>query len=273
MGPVALRHVLALIPLVVSVVLANQRAILVNLGVVILVVCIAAAAGHWQGPLRRFHVGAGQVVLAVLAVVAVTIAVVVVPAAVDKKPAQIPLASTYQSLFHNQGKAESAQDRLNLAAEAEKLIPQHLLVGWGLGIEFPYYEAGSRTVITIAYAHNLLLDLWLRLGIIGVVSFFLALLGSVAGGLRVWRRHRDPVTAALALALVGVVVGLVATGSWSRCSTNIGLPSCSASASASCVHASLRWTSGPGHSPGAQRPRAQACRPGARGGPSRGGPG
>ena len=67
--------------------------------------------------------------MAVLAVVAVVIAVVVVPAAVDRQPVQIPLASSYQSLFHNQGKAESAQDRLNLAAEAEKLIPQHLLIG------------------------------------------------------------------------------------------------------------------------------------------------
>jgi O-antigen ligase len=211
-GPVPLRHVLALIPLVVSVVLANQRAVLVNLAVVLLVVLIAVFVGHWQGPLRRFHVGSGQVVLAVLAVVAVGIAVVIVPAAVDRRPAQIPLASSYQSLFHNEGKAESAQDRLNLAAEAEHLIPQHVLIGWGLGIEFPYYEAGSRTVVTIAYAHNLLLDLWLRLGLIGVVSFFVALLASVSGGLRVWRRHRDPVTAALALAMVGVVAGLVATG-------------------------------------------------------------
>ncbi len=212
MGPVALRHVLALIPIVVSVVLASQRAILVNLGVVLLVVLAAVVVGHWQGPLRRFHVGSGQVVLVVLAVVAVGIAVVVVPAAVDRRPAQIPLASTYQSLFHNEGKAESAQDRLNLAAEAEKLIPQHLLIGWGLGIEFPYYEAGTRTVVTIAYAHNLALDLWLRLGLVGMVSFFLALIGSIAGGLRAWRRHRDPVTAALALALVAVVSGLVATG-------------------------------------------------------------
>lgn len=211
-GPVALRDVLVLIPLIVSVVLANQRAVLVNLAVVIFVVVGAVVVGHWQGPLQRFQVKSGQVLLAVLAVVAIVIAVVVVPAAVDRRPAQIPLASSYQSLFHNQGKAESAQDRLNLAAEAEKLIPQHVLVGWGLGIEFPYYEAGSRTVVTIAYAHNLALDLWLRLGLVGLVTFFLALIGSIAGGLRVWRRHRDPVTAALALGLVAVVCGLVATG-------------------------------------------------------------
>ena len=211
-GPVALRHVLVLIPLIVAVVLANQRAVLVNLAVVVLVVIGAVVVGHWQGPLRRFQVKSGQVLLTVLALVAVLIAVVVIPAAVDRQPAQIPLASSYQSLFHNQGKAESAQDRLNLAAEAEKLIPQHLIIGWGLGIEFPYYEAGARAVVTIAYAHNLALDLWLRLGLVGLVSFFLALIGSIAGGLRVWRRHRDPVTAALALGLVAVVCGLVTTG-------------------------------------------------------------
>ncbi len=64
----------------------------------------------------------------------------------DRKPVQIPLASTFHSLFHSQGKAESAQDRLNLASEAEKLIPQHPVIGWGLGVEFPFYETGTRTV-------------------------------------------------------------------------------------------------------------------------------
>ena len=89
------------------------------------------------------------------------------PAAVNQQPAQLPLASSAQSLFHNEAKAESAQDRLNLASAAEKLIPQHLLIGWGYGIEFQYFETGTRTVETVAYAHNIVLDLWLRLGLIG----------------------------------------------------------------------------------------------------------
>jgi O-antigen ligase len=67
-------------------------------------------------------------------------------------------------------------------------------------------------VITIPYAHNLVLDLWLRLGLIGLALFALALGYSVQGGLRVWRRDPDRVTASLALVLLGLVAGLVATG-------------------------------------------------------------
>jgi O-antigen ligase len=211
-GPVRLRHVLALIPVIVSVSLAQQRAVLVNLAVVVLVVLVGVAVGPRHGIARRLHVSLGQVVLTVLAVVGITLAVVVVPAAVDRQPVHVPLASSYQSLFHNQGKAESAQDRLDLASEAEKLIPQHWLIGFGLGIEFPFYEAGTRSVQTIAYAHNIVLDLWLRLGLIGLALFVVALGGSIWGGLRVWRRHPDRVVATLALALVGVVCGLFATG-------------------------------------------------------------
>ena len=211
-GPPRVRDVLALIPVVVSVVLANQRAVLVNLGLAVLVVFVAVLARHWQGSTRRFHVGTGQLALTVLALLAIGIAVVVVPAAVDRQPVKIPLASSYQNLFHNEGKAESAQDRLNLAAEAEALIPHHLFIGYGLGVEFQFYEAGTRTVESIAYVHNLALDLWLRLGLIGLTLFFVALVDSVLGGLRSWRRHLDPRTAALALALVAVVAGLVATG-------------------------------------------------------------
>ena len=150
-------------------------------------------------------------VLTLLAVVAVSIAIVVVPAAVDQQPAKVPLASTFESLFHNEGKAESAQDRLNLASEAEALIPQHLFIGWGLGVQFQFYEAGTRQVQTISYAHDIVLDLWLRFGLVGLLLFVAAMWASISGGLKVWRRHPDPLIAALALALVAVLAGLVAT--------------------------------------------------------------
>jgi O-antigen ligase len=211
-GPVKLRHVLALVPVIVSVVLANQRAVLVNLAVVVLVVLLAVLVAHRRGMARRFHARSGHVVLALLALLAIGLAVVVVPAAVDRHAPKIPLASTYDSLFNNRGKAESAQDRLNLASQAEALIPHHLFIGYGLGIQFTYYEAGTRTVQTIAYAHNIVLDLWLRLGLVGLITFVLALADSIIGGLRAWRRHTDPRIAALALALVAVLAGLMATG-------------------------------------------------------------
>jgi O-antigen ligase len=210
-GPIRIRHVMMLVPVVAGVVLADQRAVLVNLTVVTVVLILGLVVGSRPGIARRFSVRFGEVVLTLLAIAGIVLVVLVVPAAVDNQPVKIPLASTFQKLFHSEGKAESAQDRLNLAAEAEKLIPHHLLIGYGLGVSFQYYEAGFRDVQQTYYAHDIALDLWLRLGLIGLVLFAVALAASVVGGLRVWRRHQDPVTAALALALVAVAAGLLAT--------------------------------------------------------------
>ena len=210
-GPPRLLDALALVPVVVAVVLANQRADLVNMAVAIFVVLAAVAIGHWRHHPRRFAVRSGHVLLVALTVVAVAILVVVVPAAADRQPARIPLASTYQNLFHSKGKTESAQDRFNLAAQAEHLIPHHLVIGYGLGVEFQYYEAGFKQLQQTAYAHDIVLDLWLRLGLVGLLLFAIAFIYSIAGGLRVWRRHPDARTAALALALVAVLLGLLVT--------------------------------------------------------------
>ncbi len=211
-GPPRLRDVLALVPVLGAVVLASQRAVLVNMAVAIIVVIAAVVVGHWRQHPRRFTVGSGQVVLVTLAVAAIAILVVVVPAAANRQPVKVPLASTYQNLFHSKGKAESAQDRVNLASQAEALIPHHLLIGHGLGVEFQYYEAGFRQVQTTAYVHDIVLDLWLRLGLVGLLLFTVAVTGSIVEGLRVWRRHPDARTAALALALVAVLAGLLMTG-------------------------------------------------------------
>jgi O-antigen ligase len=210
-GTVRTRHVLALIPLLVSLVLANQRAVLVNVAVMLSVLLVVPLVGRLRGASRRFHVGSGRLVLILLAVVAAATVFLVVPAATNDRPVQIPLTSRFESLFHSEGKAESAQDRLNLASEAESLIPQHLLIGWGLGVQFQYYEAGYRSVQTTYYAHDIVLDLWLRLGLIGLALYIVAFSFSFAGGLRVWWRHPDAVIAALALAIVAVLAGLMAT--------------------------------------------------------------
>lgn len=210
-GSCRLRHVLALIPIIATVVLASERAVLFNMLTVIGVILLGMFFGIRRGVVRRFQVHSGQVILGVLAAIAVATVVVVGPAALDNRAPNIPLASSFQTLFHSQGKQESAQDRLNLAASAEAMIPQHPLIGWGLGVEFFYYETGTRSEQQVAYAHNIVLDLWLRAGIIGVLLFFAPFLLSITDGVRVWRRHSDPETAALALALIGILAGLLLT--------------------------------------------------------------
>ena len=62
-----------------------------------------------------------------------------------------------------------------------------------------------------AFSHSEDLDLWLRLGLVGLLLFTIAFIYSIAGGFRVWRRHPDARTAALALALVAVLFGLLVT--------------------------------------------------------------
>jgi len=179
--------------------------------VVVSVVLVVLAVTYRHGVARRLHVASGQLALMILAVVAVAIVIVVLPAAVDHQPVHNPLASTFQGIFHSEAKVESAQDRLNLASSVEAVIPQHLFIGSGLGVQFQYFETGTQMWTTIAYAHNIVLDLWVRLGLIGLVLFVLALVASIVGGMQVWRRHPEPMTAAFALALVAVLAGLMAT--------------------------------------------------------------
>jgi O-antigen ligase len=213
-GSVRFRDVLGLVPVVICVVLASERAVLLNLVAVLAVIGLALLIGHRHGIARRFRLTSqqiGRLVLGILAAVSAVLLVVVVPAALDRRAARIPLVSSLSGLFHSQGKVESARDRVTLASVAESMIHQHPVIGWGLGVKFQYYEAGSRSTKTIAYAHNVVLDIWLRVGIIGVVLFVVALAVSFVGGLRVWRRNTDPVTAALALALIAVLTGLLVT--------------------------------------------------------------
>jgi O-antigen ligase len=209
-GPPRLAHVAALVPVIAAAVQSNQRAVLVNLAVVVGVFVVVLIVGHGRRAVQRLRVRLSQVVLVVVGVFGVGLAVVFVPAAMHQEPPHIPLASTFQSTFHSGNQSLAAQDRINMAAEVQHLIPQHLIIGWGLGVEFPFYEPGTRTVQVTPYAHNIALDLWLRTGLVGLALFVFAMLVSLFGGLGAWRRNPDPVAGAVALALVAVVAGLFA---------------------------------------------------------------
>ena len=61
-------------------------------------------------------------------------------------------------------------------------------------------------------SHNIVLDIGTRSGLIGVALLLVAVIASLADGLRVWRRHRNPQIAALALGMVVVVAGVLGKG-------------------------------------------------------------
>ncbi|HMK63199.1 MAG TPA: O-antigen ligase family protein, partial [Acidimicrobiales bacterium] len=196
-------------PLLLSPFFSDQRASLLMLGGAVVTVLIAAIGRTARA---RIHVSGTQVALVALAVVGVVLAASVIPAAVSQQPVQVPLASRTLADFDTAAKAESAQARINKWTVAWDAARQDLVFGHGLGYEYTYFEPGPNTLETTDIAENLLLDLLLWTGLVGLVLFVTALVVCVVDGLRVWRFHPDPVIGILALGLVAVVIGFVAKG-------------------------------------------------------------
>lgn len=196
------------VPLLLSTVVASQRAALLGLAVSVL---FLLAMGFGSTARLRIRAHAAELLLALAAVLALTTAVVIVPAIVDQQAPKIPFASTIKEEFSSTGKAESAQDRLNQWALAREMIPEHVFVGFGLGHEYSYWAPGTG-LITTDLTHDIYLDLWVRTGLVGLGLFLAAVMVSMVDGIRVWRRHPDPMVGILALALVAALIGLLVKG-------------------------------------------------------------
>lgn len=200
---------LAVIPLLLTTVVAEQRAALLQLAVSMLVLVAA-----WLGPTarRRLRATGGQVLLAVLGLLALALLSILAPTATsDAKPA-LPFAHRLQGTLDSTGKRESAQARVNQLHEASRLIRQHPVLGWGLGKTYSYFLPGYNTYTVTPLTHNIGSDLILRTGLIGLLLFAAALAASCLGGVRAWHRHPDDVLAAFALVCVAILIGLTAKG-------------------------------------------------------------
>jgi O-antigen ligase len=214
------------VPLLLCAVLAGQRAALVGFGASVGLLFIV-----FLGPVawRRLRVHLSQILMAVGAVVAIFILVILVPAALSQTAPKLPFASTFNTELNSTGKAESAQDRINELAAAKELIPEHTILGSGLGVEYSYWAPGPNLEVTSALTEDIYTDLWLRTGLIGLGLFILAVLVSLSDGLRVWRRHPDRMMAVFALSLVAVILGILVKGGFEsifekyRIATMLGL--------------------------------------------------
>jgi O-antigen ligase len=203
--PSALR-VTALLLLVASPLAGNQRASLIGLAAAVLVAVAAMLLPTWRDRFtsRRMRVIAPAVGLVLVTTSGAALAVGL------GSPASA-LASQVVTTFTAQGKQESAHDRLVLWSQAETLIAEKPLIGWGQGqwVTIP----ASRTVPAVRTpTHNIALDLLLRNGLVGLLLFLIALLLSVSDGLRVWRTHPDPRVAATALGCTAALIGFVSKG-------------------------------------------------------------
>lgn len=193
-------------PLFVPPLMAQQRAALLNLA-------ITAAALAVLLPIARHKLRAtpSEILLVVLAAVALLAAPVFLNGAL-KSQRVIPFSKSLSYALTSGEKKLSAQDRVNQINEAKRLIAQRPVTGWGLGKTITYYEAGFKKFVVTYLTHNIVIDLLLRAGVIGLLLFLFAIAGTVLQALSAWRSATDPMVAATALAALTIIAGWLAHG-------------------------------------------------------------
>ncbi len=170
----------------------DQRGSYLSLAAVVLTLLILGLGETWR---RRSSVTGVQIALITSLLVAV---------------GAVGLASGAPSravseAFGGQGNEESARDRLSLFERSIELAQQRPVFGSGVGaeVEIRTVNTGEDLVTT---AHNLLLDLWLRVGFVGAGLFVIALVVTGWTAVSVWRGTARNATAAIAIVgLLGVV--------------------------------------------------------------------
>jgi O-antigen ligase len=125
----------------------------------------------------------------------------------------IPFSAQVNVILNGHVKHLSAEDRINQLKVARGLIGQHPIIGWGLGKTFEYYEVGLKQLIPTYLSHNILTDLLVRTGVVGLVLFLAAFSLTLNDGLRMWRSGSiTPGEAAVALATISILAGWFAHG-------------------------------------------------------------
>ena len=193
-------------PLFVPPLMAQQRAALVNLAVSFVVLAaLLPVARH------KLKATMAEVTLVVLAATALVLLPVFINGVVEAKR-QIPFSHSLSAALTSGEKKLSAQDRVNQINEARTLIRQRPVTGWGLGKTITYYEVGFKEFIVTYLTHNIITDLLLRTGAVGLLLFVCAVVGSILQGLTAWRFASDAMVAATALASVTIIAGWLAHG-------------------------------------------------------------
>jgi O-antigen ligase len=161
---------------------------------------------------RRLRTTPTELALATIVILGLFLSATLFNAAAKGRTAQVPLASRLTTALYSPGKQLSAQDRINQLVAVRPLIADKPLLGWGLGKTYTYWEPGYKKFLLVDITHNILTDVLLRMGIVGLLFFLAATILSLRDGVRAWLRHHHQIGAALALGCTAVVVGLLAKG-------------------------------------------------------------
>ena len=180
--------VLLLAPLI-----GSQRGSYLSLLGAATVLLLLAAGSTWR---RRSNVTVTQLVLGV----SLMLGAVLFGFIVTNQPGII--VERVDDAFSGVGNEQSAEERIRLYDESFAMIAQHPWIGSGVGSEVTTTRVATDRELS-ASAHNIVLDLWLRVGLVGLIFFIVAVSVTFVVALKVWR-HGTPGAAAVAAG--GIVV-------------------------------------------------------------------
>src|SRR3954451_5700040 len=205
----AIYFVLAAVPLILGAAVAEQRAALVGVAVSAAILVIAACL---PPSARRFRTTPTEVGVVVAIGVALVTTIILIPVATAGKLPSVPLVSELVTTFTGKGKQDSAQQRVNQIDSSIPIIEEQPVIGWGLGKTVRYYVAGRSEVDDTYITHNIVLDMLVRTGAVGLLLFVIVVGLVIRDGIQAWRFHPDNAVAAFALASIAIVGGLLAKG-------------------------------------------------------------
>ena len=170
----------------------DQRGSYLTVAAVVVTLVLLGLGPSWR---RRSSVTGAQVAVVSLLLVAIGAVGLATGAS----------SGVIEEAFGGQGKGESAEERVTLYEESLDLAQQRPIFGSGVGIEVDIKTVNTGEDLRTT-AHNLVLDIWLRIGLIGVVLLGIALVVTSWTALSVWRGSATNPTAAVAIVgLLGIV--------------------------------------------------------------------
>jgi hypothetical protein len=169
----------------------DQRGSYVTLAAVVITMVILSLGRTWR---RRTSVSGTHIALIALPLVAAGLIGLVTGA-----------SSGLIDSLSGQGKEESARERVLLYERSIDVAQERPIFGSGVGIEVDIKRVNTGEDLRTT-AHNLLLDIWLRVGVVGVAFLIVALGVTTWTALSVWTgRARNPAAAMAIAGLLGVV--------------------------------------------------------------------
>lgn len=200
----------AAVPLLLSPLVATQRAAVLGLVASALVLLVALFGPTWR---RRIRSTPTEAVLLLCIVLFPVLTIVAARAALSTSPDNeiVPLAGVVNDTFLTTRKAQSAQTRENLWSEGLARAREYPLTGLGLGSTYSVETAAEGDDLLVGGGfHNVVIDLLVRRGLVGVALFVVAVGLTLRDALAIWRHHLDRRVAVFCGACGAAIAGLLA---------------------------------------------------------------